>query len=269
MRKRKLAVQLYSLRNEAEKFGMEYILKAVADMGFMAVEPAGFFDYEGKPDEFLRLLKDYGLEMYSSHRPWCRIDNISETIDIAGSLGLKRVVCGYGPKDFETLDAIKKTAEDVNVMCDKLAEAGLELFQHNHYWEFERLDGQLKYDIFAELAPNVKFELDAYWSSNFGANNAAEMVARYYDRIVLLHMKDGTTQRPDAAPKMVKGIYEQRVQLRPLGEGQLNIRDILEAAPDNIDHFVVELDNSPYNQIISLYRSYQYLTSNGLGIGYK
>lgn len=269
MRKRKLSVQLYSLRAEAEKFGMAYVLKAVADMGYMAVEPAGFFDYDGKYAEFLQLLKDFGLEMYSSHRPWCNINNINETIDIAGALGLKRVVCGYGPNDFKDLDAIKKTADDVNVMTEKLAEAGFELFQHNHYWEFEKIDGRLKYDIFAELAPNVKFQLDAYWSSNFGANNAADMMKKFYDRIVLIHMKDGTTQRPDTAPKIVKGIYEQKVQLRPLGEGQLNIADILEAAPADIDHVVIELDNSPYNQILSLDRSYRYMTEAGLAIGYK
>ena len=42
MRKRKLAVQLYTLRREAEKFGMPYVLKAVADIGYMGVEPAGW-----------------------------------------------------------------------------------------------------------------------------------------------------------------------------------------------------------------------------------
>ena len=38
--KRKLAVQLYSLRNEAEKDFVK-VLKTVADIGYIAVEPAG------------------------------------------------------------------------------------------------------------------------------------------------------------------------------------------------------------------------------------
>ena len=40
--KRKIAVQLYSLRNEAEKDFVK-VLKTVADIGYVAVEPAGFF----------------------------------------------------------------------------------------------------------------------------------------------------------------------------------------------------------------------------------
>ena len=83
--KRKLAVQLYSLRNEAEKDFVK-VLKTVADIGYVAVEPAGFFQLS--PKEFRKIIADLGLEMYSSHRPWCNVDNIAESIDQAGELGL-------------------------------------------------------------------------------------------------------------------------------------------------------------------------------------
>ncbi len=265
MFKRKLAVQMYSLRNEIEKLGMLSVLKTVSDIGFIGIEPCGFGDLSIK--DFKKAASDLGLEITSSHRPWCNVNNINESIDQAGELGLTRVVCGYGPKDFENLDAIKKTAEDTNIMIEKLGAAGLELFQHNHYWEFEKIDGKLKYDYFVELCPNIKFQLDAYRSSNFGANNAADMVKKYYDRIILLHMKDGTTEKPELNPKIVKGTYEQKVPLRPLGEGRLNIKEILEAAPESIDNVIVELDNSPYDMIVSLTRSYIYMNQMGFAYG--
>jgi sugar phosphate isomerase/epimerase len=265
MFKRKLAVQMYSLRNEIEKLGMRSVLKTVADIGYIGIEPCGFGDLS-IPD-FYKAASDLGLEITSSHRPWCNLDNINESIDQAGELGLKRVVCGYGPKDFENLDAIKRTADATNTMMQKLKPLGIELFQHNHYWEFERLDGELKYDIYLKYCPDIKFQLDAYWSSNFGANNAAEMVRKYYDRIILLHMKDGTTEKPNLNPTIVKGTYEQKVPLRPLGEGKLNIRDILEEAPESIDNIIVELDNSPYDMVVSLTRSYIYLNQAGFAYG--
>ena len=137
MLKRKLAVQMYSLRNEIEKLGMRSVLKTVADIGYIGIEPCGFGDLS-IPD-FYKAASDLGLEITSSHRPWCNLDNINESIDQAGELGLKRVVCGYGPKDFENLDAIKRTADATNTMMQKLKPLGIELFQHNHYWEFERL----------------------------------------------------------------------------------------------------------------------------------
>ena len=60
MRKRKLAVQLYTLRREAEKFGMPYVLKAVADIGYMGVEPAGWGGMT--PQDFKKACDDLGLE---------------------------------------------------------------------------------------------------------------------------------------------------------------------------------------------------------------
>lgn len=264
--KRKLAVQLYSLRNEAEKDFVK-VLKTVADIGYIAVEPAGFFQLT--PKEFRKIIADLGLEMYSSHRPWCNIDNIAESIDQAGELGLKQVVCGYGPEDFKNLDAIKATAEKTNIMQEKLAAAGLELFQHNHNWEFEKLDGKLKYQIYADLCPNVKFQIDAFWSSNFGANDPAEMVKLFAPRMSLIHIKDGLIHQKESELRMVNGTYDRKVELRPLGEGEMDIPAVLAATPDWIDNIVVELDYCSIDMTEAIRRSYDYLIRSGLGIGNK
>ena len=70
---RPLAVQLYSLREKAEKDFIS-VLKKVADIGYQAVEPAGFWDI--KPSEFKKIINDLGLKMYSSHSPWARSNNL-------------------------------------------------------------------------------------------------------------------------------------------------------------------------------------------------
>ncbi len=266
MKKRALAVQLYSLRNEAEK-DFVGVLKTVADIGYKAVEPAGFYNLS--LSEFKKIITDLGLEMYSSHRPWCSIDNIEESIDQAGELGLKQVVCGYGPDDFKDLDAIKATAEKTSIMQEKLEKAGLTLFQHNHYWEFERLNGKLKYQIYAELCPKVKFQIDAFWSSNFGTENPAEMVKLFADRMILLHVKDGILKRNEAELRIVNGTYDRKVDLRPLGEGEMDIPAVLAATPDSIDNIVVELDYCSIDMTEAIRRSYDYLVKAGFGYGNK
>jgi len=265
--KRKLAVQLYSMRAEVAKDGMDSVLRTVAEIGFLAVEPAGFGDLS--ITEFVAACKKYDLEICSAHGAPLKGDSIQEAVDFAGALGLKSLCCGYGPNDFKDIDAIKATADKTCTILQKLASAGLGLYQHNHYWEFEKIDGKLKYEIYAELCPKVKFELDAYWSANFGANNAAEMVEKFYHRIVLLHMKDGILEDPNSDLKMVNGTYEKKVNLRPLGEGKLNIAEILAAAPAEVDHVVVELDNSPFDMTESIRRSYDYMVKTGLGYGRK
>jgi sugar phosphate isomerase/epimerase len=253
MRKRKLAVQLYTLRNEAAKSGMAYVLKAVADIGYMGVEPAGWGDLT--PQDFKKACDDLGLEIVSAHGIPCAPDNVDQGIELAKELGLKHIICGYGPAEFKDLDTIKRTAEKTCIVADKVEAAGLILAQHNHAHEFEYLDGKLKYDIYAELCPKVKFQLDIYWATNYFKNSEVEMIEHFNDRIELLHLKDG--------------IGVGQIHMRPLGEGKLDIPGAMAASPDHIDSVIVELDNTPYNQIIALQRSYDYMTAYGLGIGYR
>ena len=60
-----LSVQLYSLRERAEK-DFYAVLKDVADMGYVGVEPAGFWNYT--PAELKKVLDDLGLKIFSSFR---------------------------------------------------------------------------------------------------------------------------------------------------------------------------------------------------------
>ena len=104
-----LSVQLYSLRDYA-KDDFVGVLKKVAEIGYKGVEPAGFWDL--KPTELKKIVEDLGMKIYSSHSPWARGNNLGECMELADALGLKTIVCGYGPDDFKDLDAIKKTAEN-------------------------------------------------------------------------------------------------------------------------------------------------------------
>ena len=99
-----LSVQLYSLRERAQKDFIA-VLKDVADMGYMGVEPAGFWNI--RPSELKKIVEDLGMKIYSSHSPWCVGSNIGECMDIADMLGLKKIVCGYGPNDFKDLDSCR------------------------------------------------------------------------------------------------------------------------------------------------------------------
>ena len=221
-----ISVQLYSLRDASAK-DFKGTLKRVADIGYAGVEPAGFYGLS--PKEFRSYVDSLGLKISSSHSPWCTPDSVNEVIDTAGILGVKHVTCGYGPNEFATVDAIKKTADMVNGMLDRLKGSGLTLIQHNHFWEFESIDGQLKYDIFAKLCPGVQFELDMYWVSNFGTVDAPKEIGKFAKRTPFLHVKDGP-------------LVKDKPML-PAGEGKVNIPACIAAAdPDVLQWLVVELD---------------------------
>lgn len=262
-----LAVQLYSLRGYAEK-DFVAVLKRVADIGYKAVEPAGFWNL--KPAEFKKIIDDLGLKIYSSHSPWARkLEDINEIVETLGILGLKNCVCGYGPDDFKDLDAIKKTADITNGLIDALEKYGITLFQHNHYWEFERIDGKLKYDSYVELCPRIKFEMDCFWSTNKGSEDAVEMLKRYADRTILIHMKDGVCTQNAGGGDMVNGLLDMKIDLLPLGTGTLPIQQLIEATPDSVSSIVVELDYCNIEMWDAIEQSYKFMTSNGLAAGNK
>jgi sugar phosphate isomerase/epimerase len=189
-------------------------------------------------------------------------------MELAHILGLKRIVCGYSANEFKDMDSIKATAERTSRMAEILNRNGFELFQHNHAFEFERIDGRLKYEIYAELCPLVKFQIDCFWSTNLGREDAVEMLKKFIDRTVLLHIKDGPLQQKEAEQKYVNGILDRKIELLPLGQGDLPIRELVAMAP-NVDAVIVELDYCNVEMFQAIEESYRFLTSNGIAAGNK
>ncbi len=265
--KRTIGIQLYSLR-EYSKTRQDFIetIKRVAKIGYKIVEPAGLHDIPAK--EFRSILDDLGLEMVSTHSPWAHTPaDCQKIIDELGDLRLTNCVCGYGPNDFSDLDTIKRTADNTNAMLEIFSKAGITLFQHNHAFEFDRIGGELKYDIYLRMVPGVKLELDAYWTNNFGAESPVEMVKKFRDRMVLLHLKDGPF-RQDANEQTYKnGILDRKITLCPLGQGDMEIERLLEETPDSIKEVIVEHDYSNKEMWQTVTESYEYMTKNGFCVG--
>ena len=264
---RDLGVQLYSLREESER-DFPGVLKFVAETGYKAVEPAGLYNFT--PREFKKACDDLGLRIASSHG--LGLDSVADVprvVDMLGELGLKVAVLSFRAPAFADLDAIKSTAEKANELQAALARQGVALVQHNHFFEFERLDGELKYDIYARLCPNVKFQLDTFWAGNFGVEDPAEMVRHFASRTVSLHLKDGTFESDRSKWRMVNGKVDRDLKLRPLGTGVMDIPAVVAAAPENVDTLIVELDYCVIEMREALKQSYAYLTEKRLGVGSK
>ena len=264
---RDIGVQLYSLREESEKDFLG-ALKFVAETGYRAVEPAGLYNFT--PREFKKACDDLGLRIASSHGLGLgSLADVPRVVDMLGELGLKVAVFSFRAPAFADLDAIKHTADKVNEIQSALARQGITLIQHNHYFEFERLDGELKYDIYARLCPDVKFQIDALWAGNFGAEDPAEMVRRFAPRTVALHLKDGTFEPDRAKWRIVNGKVDRDLKLRPLGTGTMDVPAVVAAAPASVDTLIVELDYCVIEMREALRQSYAYLKENGLGVGNK
>ena len=207
--------------------------------------------YGKTPESFKAQVEDLGMVVSSTHHPWANRADTSEVVDTVSALGLTRAAGGFGPDDFTDLDAVKRTAETVNSIIDALTPHGLDLFLHNHWWEFSIIDGRLGYHWLADLCPDVQFEVDTYWASNFGAVDVVAEVARVKDRVPLLHIKDGP---------LIQGKAHVA-----LGDGKMDIAGIIAAAdPDVLEWNIVELDDCDTDMMTAVERSFRYLVGNGL-----
>ena len=246
-----ISVQLYALREQSTD-DFDGVLQRIADMGYAGVEPFALF---GKsPEDFKRQVNDLGMEVSSSHHPWANRTELNEVVDVVKGMGLTRAAGGFGPPDFADEDAVKQTVDTVNALTDGLKEHGLELFLHNHWFEFVPVNGELPYHTLQRECPDVLFEVDTYWAANFGACDPAEEVARINNRAPLLHIKDGPLERDKAHVAV--------------GSGSMDIEATIAAADEDVlEWLIVELDACDTDMFEAVEGSYKYLVENNLAAG--
>jgi sugar phosphate isomerase/epimerase len=246
-----IAIQLYTVRDLAAKdfFG---VLEQIAQIGYAGVEPAGLHGHS--PAEVRKALDDLHLACPSAHMGLPTRENLGEIVDTAKALGLATVITGAGPHDFKTLDGIKAAAEKFQAAAELLRPHGLALGYHNHWWEFDEIDGRLGYEIFLEHAPRVLSQLDIYWAGNFGRVDVPAVLRKYAARVPLLHIKDGP---------LVQGQPHTAA-----GAGKMDIPGIVAAANDRVlKWLIVELDSCATDMMTAVRESFLYLTKAGLGEG--
>ena len=105
-----ITVQLYSVRDHAAK-DYEATIRAIANMGFGCVEPAG---YPGSsPEAAAKLFKELGLRAPSAHIGLPIGDKKNEILDQAQLMGHEALITGCPPRfkeHYVSLDEVKKLA---------------------------------------------------------------------------------------------------------------------------------------------------------------
>jgi sugar phosphate isomerase/epimerase len=245
-----VGLQLYSVREMAAKDYAAAVRK-VASFGYAGVEPAGFPGSTAK--EAGKLYRELGLQVPSAHTGLPVGDKTNEIFDDMEAIGCKRVITGFGPDSFKTMDLIKESCDRFNQAGANARARGLTFGIHNHWWEYEQVDGQWVYQILLkELAPDIFFELDTYWIHTAGCDPAA-IVKEFGKRAPMLHIKDGPA---------VKG-----QPMTAVGDGVVDVPALVKAGASTVDWLVVELDECGTDMMEAVQKSCQYLVSKGLGRG--
>ena len=149
-----------------------------------------------------------------------------------------------------SLDFAKKADE---YAC-RLKEDGIDLYYHNHHFEFARFNGQFLLDIIRENTRRLGFELDIHWIHRGGEDPVA-VIKKYAGSIRLLHLKDyriGEMKAPEGGldptnresmMKFMSG-FKDTVQFAEVGEGSLPVKACMEAGlAGGAEYFLVEQDD--------------------------
>ena len=245
-----LSLQLYTLREEL-RHDLTGVLRRVADLGFIAVEPAGYHDRS--PAEFGRIIRDVGLQISSAFGGFPLGAASEAVLDEHEALGNRMIVSGFGREQMASEDGVKRAAEQLAEGASNAAKRGMRIALHNHEFEFtNRYHGRSAYAWMLEMAgPAVFAELDIYWARAAGEDPAA-IVAEQPARFPLLHVKDGPC---------VMG-----QPMTALGEGVVDVPAVLRAATSAEWH-VVELDQCATDMFAAVRAGYDFLTKGGFSRG--
>jgi sugar phosphate isomerase/epimerase len=222
-------------------------LGRVSAAGFSAVElaplPPGL-----APERLAEALARHGLAVVSIHGDLPTISNTGPWAGLAAACRCPKIIWHGWPRDprFDSLDGLRDLVSACNQAAAIARDRGLEFGMHNHWWEFEPVEGDRPIRLLHEsLAPGIFWQLDVYWAQTAGADPAA-VLAELGPRIGSLHLKDGPAIHGEP--------------MTALGRGVLDLPRILRELPRPVDR-VIELDECATDPLDAARESLAYLES--------
>lgn len=276
MKKFKIGLQLYSIREDMEK-DMDSALRQVKEMGYDCVEFAGYFGHSA--EEVKAILDKYGLECVSVHQaPQLFVDEGQKAVDYIKTLGVKYAAVPWYEKDkLAGSPEWDNTVKMFTEVAELLKKNGIKMMYHNHDFEFNKVDGKFILDWIYDTIPQdlIEPEVDTCWV-HYAGYNPAEYLLKYSGRINIVHLKDFTCKNLGGGPVYAlidedgnekKGSKEDNgFEFRPVGHGIQDIPSIIEASEKaGASVLIVEQDQSndrPPMEAAKMSR--EYLKSLGL-----
>lgn len=227
-----VGLQLYTVRDLTKK-DFAGTLKKVAEIGYDAVEFAGFGDL--KAPEVKQLITELKLKAAGSHEAIDRLQKeVDQVIEFNKAIDNHYMVCPHMPDTYQKKGAAgyKEFAGLLETAGEKIKAAGLQLCYHNHNFEFKKEGDKYLLDFLFEAckADIVKAEVDAYWIK-FAGLDPVEFLQKHAGRCKLIHMKDMTT--------------DGKKNFAPVGTGLMDFKGIIQTARQTgVDWFIVEQDQT-------------------------
>lgn len=191
MSKIPIALQLYSVRDDC-KNDLPGVIKAVAKMGYVGVEFAGYYGFSA--DELRSMLDDSGLKCCGAHVGLESLqgDKLPETIEFHKTIGARfLIVPGVSASRQDQKGPWLEVVAAINEISDKLKPVNMLTGYHNHSSEFKPLaTGELPWDLFFGNTRNEVIMQFDVGNALHGGADAAPFLKRYPGRALSVHVKE-------------------------------------------------------------------------------
>ncbi len=271
----RMGIQVFGLR-ELLVADPQKVFKALAEIGIKNIE---LFD-PATLNNYVPMIKDLGMTALSTHFLPGYISGKWETVKQIGMTPpenytfenivddcAKNEVTNLGiaimmPEERQTLDDYKRFAELVNQHAAISKKAGVQLYYHNHSFEFKPTNGVLPFDEMLKIFDRtlVKIELDVFWTV-IAQNNPLEWIAKLGDQLLFIHLKDLKANTP-----LDYTVFEVDPAIfMEIGSGSIDYKSVLEASKTaGVQNVFLDQDHTAMDKIESIKKSYEYLKNLGI-----
>ena len=185
-----IGLQLYSVRADCQR-DLPGTIAAVAKMGYMGVEFAGYYDRSA--EQLRKMLDENGLVCCGTHTSLDTLlgENLARTIQFNRTLGNKYLVVPGLPEKYRSShEAWLNTAKLFNELAEKVKPQAMRVGYHNHSAEFKAMDGELPWDTFcSNTRQDVIMQLDL-GNAMHGGVDPLPYLYRYPGRAITVHLKE-------------------------------------------------------------------------------
>jgi len=194
-----VGTQLWCVRLQLAK-DIPGTLKALGALGYQAVELENAFGRSGA--EWKTYLDAANLKACGFHHRLSELQGgeLAASVEFNQAIGNRNLIIrSLAPEVYTSADLLKKTADDVNAVAERLKPHNMRVGYHNHTTDFNRIDGEYWWNRFADqTSADVILQLDTGNASEMEGVTPQSLIRRNAGRTITMHVKPFSKKDPNA-----------------------------------------------------------------------
>jgi sugar phosphate isomerase/epimerase len=194
-----IGTQLWCVRLQLAK-DIPGTLKALGAMGYQGVELENAFGKSGA--EWKTYLDAANLRACGFHHHLADLqgDKLAASVEFNQAIGNRNLIIrSLAPGVYTSADLLKKAADEVNEVAERLRAHEMRVGYHNHTTDFNRIDGEYWWNRFADqTSKDVILQFDTGNASEMEGVTPQSLLERNTGRTVSMHVKPFSKKDPNA-----------------------------------------------------------------------